>query len=340
METIFGIKWKIADYVEVLLIVVPIILLAAFYALIRYYQYLNNKKNQARQLFLFKLKQLGLSNFQTKVLYSIINTLALADPNRILESPEMFESAIGDFLKFLKNKGEKRESISAICKDMIITYERLYHPAVFKDPMESIAELEPGQLLYISINASKTVFIGKLLENDSDSITLKLFRHDQEIGIPENADITVYLWRAGDAEYNFNSTITEVGFDRVVIKTAREFNRGKEVRRPYVDVVIPCVVKEHEEVEQENKKKKKPEITGVIYKLHEDELIIRTASKMDYRKKYELFFTISDFKMKIIAIVIADRTLQEENVFYFTFRYIEISDAAKNLLKKYITDRI
>jgi len=49
---------------------------------------------------------------------------------------------------------------------------------------------------------------------------------------------------------------------------------------------------------------------------------------------------MSDFKMKITAIVIADRTIQEENVFYLTFRYTEISEAARSILKTYIQEHL
>jgi len=44
--------------------------------------------------------------------------------------------------------------------------------------------------------------------------------------------------------------------------------------------------------------------------------------------------------MRITAIIIAERTIHEENVYYNTFRFIEISDAAKAILKKYISEHL
>ncbi len=337
MPTVFGFTWRIAEYTEVILAFVIALLIIGFYLLLRYNQYVKNKKNQSYQLFLFKTKQLGLSNFQNKILNGIITTLELSDPGDILDNSELFESAIGNFLSYLKSRQEREDSLAAICKDLIITYEKLYHPTSFKNPLENLADIENKTLLYV-ITRDNTVFIGKIINREELSFTLEVFRTIKEISkITADISIDVFLWRAGDAEYSFQSKILSVEGNRLKILIPEEFNRGKEVRHPYIDVIIPSLITEITAAGEPAEAIKNNNSSNiVVYKLHEDELIARVSKKLDYRKTYTLNFVLSDFKMKITAIIIADRTLREENVFYYTFRFTEVSDAAKNILKTYI----
>lgn len=342
MKTIFGVEWPIPDILGITLTLLFLLLILGFYLLFRYNQSLQSKKSQAQQLFLFKTRQLGLSNFQVRMLNGIVDTLRLADPMKIMEGPELFESAIGNFLVYLAEKHEKEESLASICQDLIITYEKLYHPTAFRRPLERIGDIEDKQLLYL-VTQDETIFIGKLLKKENGSFVLQVFRSPQSILKIKGGDaLTVFLWRAGDAEYTFNSKLLAIGPNTVEIEVPQEFNRGKEVRHPFVDVIIPCIITELITIQdgQKDEARTPAEMNGIVYKLHEDELIMRIPRKLDYNKTYIINFTLSDFKMKITAIIIAERTIHEENVYYNTFRYIEVSDAAKGILKKYIAEHL
>ena len=342
MKTIFGVEWPIPDIIGISLTLLFLLLILGFYLLFRYNQSLQSKKSQAQQLFLFKTRQLGLSNFQVRMLNGIVDTLRLADPMKIMEGPELFESAIGSFLTLLSEKHEKGESLAPICQDLIITYEKLYHPTAFRRPLERISDIEDRQLLYLTTR-DETVFIGKLIKKEDSRFVLQVFRSPQRIvTIREGEPLTVFLWRAGDAEYTFNSKLLAVGPNTVEIEVPQEFDRGKEVRHPFVDVIIPCIITELIAAQEGQREEQRTpvEMNGIIYKLHADELIMRIPRKLDYNKTYVISFTLADFKMRITAIIIAERTIHEENVYYNTFRFIEISDAAKAILKKYISEHL
>lgn len=342
MDTIFGIRWRIADYTEILLAILIIVIVIAFVVLLRYNQHLKNKKIQAEQLFLFKIKQLGLTNFQVKILDGLIHTLNLSDASVILENPGLFESSIASFLAYLKSRGEKEESLSSICRDLIITYEKLYNHTTFKTPLQTINELETGLLLFVTTRAN-SIFIGKISRIEPGKIILAIFRSARDINVAEGVDADAYVWRAGDAEYSFKTKVLSVTGNTITILLPEEFNRGKEVRHPYIDTIIPCTISQAPSGQSDASKAGKNDgepLSAVIHKIHQDELIVRTSKKLDYRQTYTINFIMSDFKMKITAIVIADRTIQEENVFYLTFRYTEISEAARSILKTYIQEHL
>lgn len=345
MKTVFGFEWPIAEYPELIIAFILFLAVALFFILLRYYQYLQNKKTQSHQLFLFKIKQHGLSNFQVKILNGIVETLRLNDPLLIIKNPDLFESAITNFLSYLKLKKENEESLASICRDIIITYEKLYHPSIFKNPLKKIDEIENNQLLYI-ITEGNTIFIGKIKNRTQDKFILQIFRNAKTIFKEDIASkIKVYLWRGGDAEYSFNSRISSISDNTVEIDLPEEFNRGKEVRHPFLDVIIPCTIDENissinEEQNPVEAEKLSKEQDAVIYKLHEDELIMRISKKLNYHQNYVINFMLVDFKMKIIAMLLADKTIHEENVFYYTFRYTEISEAAKNILKNYLQENL
>lgn len=342
MDTIFGIRWRIADYSEILLAFIIIIIIIAFIVLLRYNQHLKNKKIQAEQLFLFKIKQLGLTNFQVKILDGLLHTLRLSDASVILDNPGLFESAIGSFLAYLKSRGEKEDSLASICRDLIITYEKLYNQSTFKTPLQMISEMEIGLLLFISTKNGIS-FIGKITQIEPGQLTLATFRSARDINIPEGTDANAFVWRAGDAEYSFKTSVLSVAVNSLCIRLPEEFNRGKEVRHPYIDTIIPCTISPAVAAHPEASKTPKTDnssLSAVIHKIHQDELIVRTSRKLDYRQTYNIGFILSDFKMRITAIVIADRTIQEENVFYLTFRYTEISEAARSILKTYIQEHL
>ena len=343
MKTVFGIEWPMAEYPELVVAFFIILLLIGFYILLRYNQYLQQKKAQTDQLFLLKTKQMGLSNFQQKVLNGIVSTLRLGDPTRIFESSQLFESAIGNFLSYMQNKQEKEDALSSICRDIIMTYEKLYHPTSFRNPVEKVDDLENNLLLYVKTE-NGSVFIGKILGREEGAFRLQLFRSPKSAVKAETGNpVTVFLWRAGDAEYSFKSKILSIGSTSVDLEAPTEFTRGKEVRRPYVDVIIPCTLSEHTPAGEEEQKaaaKEPVESNAIIYKLHEDELVLRISSRLDYRKTYTVGFILSEFKIRIAAILISDRTLHEENVYYYSFRYVEISEAARNIIKKYISEHL
>lgn len=339
METVWGVKWPIPSSFELFIIMLVFFLVILFLVLFRYNLYFKRQKMHAQQLFLFKTKQLGLTNFQIKILNGLANTLKLKDSINLLRNPDLFESSLGKFLSFLREQEEQEESLHAISIDIIKTYEKLYHPESYKKPLDRIQDLEVD-ILTCFFTEERGAYIGRVLEKDDKSISLKIFGNPDLLQESIDAPIKVYLWRKGDAEYTFNSKIINIENDMLYIELPEEFIRGEEVRHPYVDTIIPCTVSNMLAQGEKEARDKSEKINGTIYKLNEFESVLRLASKLDYEKNYALEFELSDFKINISSKVISDRTITEENISYYTFRFIEMSEPAKNILTRYIKEHL
>ena len=340
--TVWGVKWRIAPVWEVILGIAIIGLVIAFFGLLRYQQQLKKKKISAYQLFLFKTKQKGLTNFQSKILHSMAETLNLSKPELIFSKPELFESAIGSFMAYLMNSEETRDSLESICKDLIITYEKMYHPSQFREPLYDLHALELNTMLYFK-SEDDNVAIGKVDTITPDKINIRFFRKPKFIidRFTEN-EVEVFFWRSGDAEYSFTTSVIEITDGIIQVAIPESFKRGKEVRHPYVEVIIPCVIEEIEgsDGQVSTGKTQEKEIKGTMYRFNEYEAVIRVSTDIDYNKQYSLNFELSDFKIEIVTQLLSDRTITEEQVYYVTFRFVSMSDAAKNIIKKYIAEHL
>ncbi len=338
IETVWGVKWPVPSAIEMVLIILVVLLVLAFLILFRYNHYLQKKKMHAEQLFLFKTKQLGLSNYQIKILNGLANMLKLKDSINILQNPDLFELSLGSFLPFLREQEELQESLHQISIDIIKTYEKLYHRKSVKKTLDRLTDLETDILLCF-FTEENDVFIGRVIGNKDKMLSVKLFRNPGEYRDFAGKPIRVYLWRKGDAEYTFDTAIATVENKLIGIPLPDVFTRGEEERHPYIDTIISCIITELK-AEEEAGLGEAVQINGTIYKMNEFEAIVRVAEKLDYEKSYSLQFELSEFKINITSKVISDRTITEESVSYYTFRLLEMSDPARNILTKYIQERL
>ncbi len=330
IKTVFGVTWRIPTNFEILLIVLFLLLIVSFLVLLKLHLNKKEKKLNDYQLFLFKLKRSGLSNFQIRIINNMTKILKLSDPNLLLQSPGLFEKSIGTFLQFLRQKNENADSLTAICKDITITYDKIYKPSAFKKKLETVTDIEVGQLLYF-VSPDADVFLGKLVSADEDKLVVQLFRLKKQLRhLQENQDIVLHVWRLGDAEYIFNSSILNIEEQLVQLAIPQEFERTNEFRLPFLDVVLAAVVQDLDENKTE----------ATIVKINDFELVVRSRVELNYQKNYEIQFDLTGFNIVIKAQLIADSTIQENHVFYYTFKYIKMSDAAKSILKKYMYEHL
>jgi len=336
IDTVFGFKWKVGTPEDFLLFFVILLLVIAIFGLIRYRFFLEDRKIHDYQLFLFKMRRLGLSNFQIKILNNMTKILRLSNPGLFLDNSRHFEDAIGRFLLFLRGKNELEESMASICKDITIIYEKVYHYQLFKKPLDRMQDIELNQLLYFIIGENN-VYLGKIISKDNDILQVQLFRPIKEIQrLKEPGSIKVHIWRIGDAEYEFTSETIGLTDDVVSISFPVEFSRGKEFRHPYIDVIIPAVVgkfdlKPLEEPEHNN---------GTIIKVNDYEIVIRMNKKLEYKYHYKIECNLLEFQFSVVCTLIADKTINENNLIYYTFKFIDMSEGAKHVLKKYIYEHL
>ncbi len=343
LEVLFGTEeaWPSINPVIAAIVAGIFLLIAAFLLLLRYSYRLKEAKIKADQLFLFKAKKIGLSNYQFKILRGMVDILKLNDPNPILSNKTLYEKAIGSFLSYLSETSQEGETAISACRDIITIHEKIFNPSTYRKPMQSLRELEPGALVAL-FSEQQDACIAKVITTDNSTLSLQLFRKE---GIPATlarGKAALYIWRTGDAEYNTEVDIKNISGNIITVSYSDTLARGKEVRLPYLDVMIPCQLTIEIKTETNGEEEVSSETTtaGMIYRINENEAVVRLAAKIDYGKNYALSFTIDDFHIKFLCRILAEKSIQEENAFFITFRFLEGTDVARNVLKRYISEHL
>jgi len=92
IQTVLGITWYKASAEDVLLVLGLLMVPIAFIIIAKLLQRLKYKRVHEEQLFLFRLKRLGLSNFQIKIINNLLEILEFSNPNQLFDDPEYFEA--------------------------------------------------------------------------------------------------------------------------------------------------------------------------------------------------------------------------------------------------------
>lgn len=234
-----GTQWPVPTSKDYTTLVIFIVISIAFFVYLKLYYSARLKKIHEDQLFLFKARQKGLTDYQSKMVQGMVKITGLKEPVLLLTEEYRFENSIGRFLTYISSRNETQETLLSICHDIIITYEKIFHYSSFKKPLTNISEVELNILVFFFTD-SGIPYIGKLRKVNPDIIVLKLFRSGTKALKLEGKPVTVYLWRSGDAEYTFTSSIKKIEKDSVEIITPPVITRGKEARHPYINVFIPC----------------------------------------------------------------------------------------------------
>lgn len=336
--TFFGITWRIPSHTELYIALVIIILLATLYFLIRYSRHLDTLKKHEEQFLLFKAKHLGLTSFQFKVLRGITEMLKLKKATDILSHPDLFEKTISPFLDYITALEKDPESMERICRDIVITYEKLYHGSKPRKPLTSAAEFDVGMLFFFT-SAGGSAFICRLEEKTAEALSLFVLKSATAGSeLPKGCSIKAGVWRAGDAEYSFSSTITSdacVGCV-ITITIPEALERFNEIRQPFIEVIIPCTVG----IKPSNPEENPVMVDSTLEKLNTHEVVVKSSFRMDFHHTYALSFTISDFLIQADVKLLADRTVTSENVFFYTFRFTAMSKVAMNVLKNFVLDHL
>jgi len=335
METVLGVKWNIATDFEILFIIILFFVLGSIFVTLKILQIKKDKLINNQQLFLFRMKRMGLSNFQIKILTNMVSILHIQNNTELLDNHQLFEKAVGKFLHFLRLQNESEKSIESICHDIVIIYEKCYSQTLYKKPLESPLNLDTGQLIYFK--ADKQVYLGKIKGIEKTNIIIELFRTPQELkSLIKDAIAHVFIWRIGDAQYSFVSIIKDVGGRIASIAVPEEINRDRELRHPYVDIIIPVkITKAHPGVSEDNSP-----INSTLYKLNDYEIIFRVNSTLDYSKEIVLEFKLFDIELSVECKIIADHIIHDEKIIYYTAKFISLTEVQSKIIKQYMAEHL
>ncbi|HEY1406521.1 MAG TPA: hypothetical protein VF857_07940, partial [Spirochaetota bacterium] len=293
---------------------------------------------QGQQLLLFKAKQLTLTDYQFKILKGITDILHLEKPSTILDDPKLFERSIIRFLAFAQRMGENKELMASICKDLIITYEKIYHHVDIRKPLGELSELETHTLVGIETFDGK-LFVGKIVTQTHGNFVIKVFAGKDEIALLEpGTDLKTFFWRAGDAEYEFSTVLVTCAGEDIEIQIPDEFTRGQSVPHPLVDIILPCkITSSHATAAKGNET---IEIEADIFKLNEFEAVIRCGTKLEHSQKSTIEFTIHDFAIRTEVQILRERYISDRKIYYFNLKFADLSEAGKTIISGFITEHL
>ncbi len=336
MKTVWGVEWPIATPVEAIFVIVVVLLILFIFVGIRYYERLKSERIHDTQLFLFRLKRKGFSNFQIKIINNMVEILRLSNILDFLNNPEHFDSAAGMFLAFLKEKKESEESLLSICSEMTLIHDRIFYPSPYRKPLSGMNDIETGQILYFSTEF-RYVYIGKVTGKTGTEISIRIYEPRKKLQpLSGGIRIDVFMIRIGDAEYSFTTQTKSLEKNILTIGMPADYVKEKEFRHPYIDIILPCSIR----TEETGAESRTDILNGTIFKINEYEAVVRVQNKLNYRKKYFLDFEIEGYKTDILTQILANRTVEEENILYYTLKFEKLSDAAKEVLLKFVKDHL
>lgn len=336
IKTPFGFNWPVPGPLESFLILAGLLLAVGIFILVRYLKILEDRRMHEYQLFLFQMKHRGLSNFQIKILNNMVKSQRMKNPRELLSDSELFKSSISRLLPYLREHVEQENAMSAICRDLVLIYEKLYRASSFRKPLKTMADIEDGQIVYIITN-SDLVYLAEVAGHEKDSLSVQLFSGNRDImELAEDQPVSIHVLRINDAEY-MAETHT-LGLDGTILTVALsdDFIREKEFRHPYVNVIIQTVLQKIKlsPVEEDE------ESRATIFRLNEYECVIRIPNPLEYNREYLINFEMMEYKFSMKTHIIASRTVEEENIFYYTLKFMDPTEAGKSVLIRFITDHM
>jgi hypothetical protein len=280
--------------------------------------------------------QRGLTKYQMQILVRIAEIRNLDESARILNDPESFEQSIGAYLIQVRRMDDKNTPLESVCRDIIITHEKLYHQSDVRKPLAAMAEIETNRLVFLITNEG-LFDIGRLADKRERGFGIQLLGGARTAGkfVP-GMQVRCYVWRSGDGGYVFTSPVDKSTGTFVEIRMPEQFEHVEADHFPFIDVNVPCTIVPPALPGEEDG----PALMdGLIFKLDENEAVIRTKEKLQFNIPYALEFKMDEFRIRAASRIMRDIYFKDRTVYYYNVRFTEISGAAKTFIRNYIIER-
>lgn len=333
---VFGIRWPTPGAFGIVAVLFIILLVIIIYFTYAYFERKHMDRIHAYQHFLFQAMRKGLNNFQFKILKNMSLYLKLKNPAEIISNPSLYESALADFIEYLKKGSEGADNIIDIFRDLALIYEKLYNSELKSEHFESMSDIEAGEMIFFNTQDDK-IFLGKVYGKGGDFLSVRLFTSDKNLKMFENETrITVHIFRVSDAEYIIHTATSGIEGDLLRIRITGDIVIGKEFRHPFIDTDIPSEINTVTHDESENEKI----IPCSIVKINQQECVVRIPEALIYDRVYSISFEINSFRYNVISRVMSIRTVETDNIYYVTLKFTDISEPGLMILSKYMSGSI
>ncbi len=346
MKTIFGLEWPVATSLDVILTLLFFILIGFFFLLYRHYQIIKKRQELLEQNFILKVRQIGLTRSQSQALSDIMALVPEKNRNRLFTDPLLFESALSKHPDVITGADETAEKREARCKNIAVMHEKLYHNTAYQRPLDALSEIADDTAACLSV-ADAPPLIAKLSGKEGNTLRLTLF------GMADAAEIagkqaSFYFFRAGDAEYRFESIISPAEGQIVSTPIPETFTRGTDVRHPYVETDIPCLMTVQPlrnpasavEPAEEQHEEQIETIGASVTRLNEHEVVVRFARPLAFNRHYTIELEINEFKIRSELRMMSGGSPYETGPHFLTFKFVDLSPIAGDILRKYVAERL
>ncbi len=324
--------WPTPDAFGIGLVVGLVFMVVLIYTVYKYLESKEQKRIHNYQLFLFQAKHKGLNDFQFKILKNMATKLKLSNPKELVSNSGLFESTLPAFIEYLKKQTEEEETLVGIFRDLTTIYERLYITGSLRRPLESMADIEGGEILYFTIE-NGGVYLGKVSGRGSNFITLNLFTPAKNLrNFEKETPIALRVLRINDAEYLIKTVTMGIDQNTLKVKLSDDFTREREFRHPYINVAIPAIVT----IEPLDLASETEMVECSILKINEYECVLRIPVPLEYEREYLVSFEISKYKLNVKSRIVSSKTVEAESVYYQTFKFLDMTEPGKVILTRYI----
>jgi hypothetical protein len=331
---LFGVRWPTPGTFGIILGLALLFISLIIYLIYKYLEAKEQTRIHNYQLFLFQAKRKGLNNFQFKILKNMASYLKLSNPKELVSNSALFESTLSDFIEYLKKQTEGEENLAGIFRDLTTIYERLYIAGTIRKPLESMADIEDGEILYFTAESGE-VYLGKAVGRGGDFIALKIFTPAKNLkNFEDETPVSLHLLRINDAEYLARTVTMGIDVNTLLVKFSDDFIREREFRHPYINVVIPGVVT----IPSLTGAEEPEQIECSILKINEYECVLRIPSPLEYGREYPISFEISKYRFNVNSRIVSSKTVETESVYYLTFKFLDMTDPGKVILTRYIAE--
>ena len=293
------------------------------------------KKEDKRLILLAKMRKLGLSNKQIKIVNYITKLNKLSSIEKVHANKELFENSIGQVIREFKIQ---QLPLSDVCRDVSLAYEKLYSPSRTINRLIELKNLSPNHIIsFTPENEADKVFFSKVVSVTDESIIAKLLKKQDDVRyLKDNISIDASIWKNDDGEYYFTTSanFNSLENDDFEILMPENLLKRNEFDRPYMNVAIDCELT----LEDNDPTKEKAEepIKARIVKMNTDEAIVTTRVALAQGKVYWFDFTINDFRFSLEAKTAITHFDPLINVAQATLVFKNMSPMALNVLKNYL----
>ena len=117
---ILNIRWPLPGVFGISVVLALAFAVIVIYLVLYYFRIKEQKRIHNYQLFLFQVKRKGLSNFQIKILRNMSAYMKLANPKDLVARAAVFESAMADFVEYIKTQPDEMEHLKEIISDLAV----------------------------------------------------------------------------------------------------------------------------------------------------------------------------------------------------------------------------